>query len=77
MESQSVTYKSLEKNLGEGLSEVGKGIKGLPHVIIGSKNEDKPIFSPKKQKIIDKIKEWALIVIIVLVVIYSIWQIIF
>lgn len=78
IEQSSLSYKSLEKNLQSGFSELGSQIGSIPHLMIPTpgdkKLSDKPndsLFNEKEQKLMKKGKKWILIIGVLIIVGYA------
>jgi len=76
-----IPYKPIVENLQEGLSEFRGSMEGMPHLIIGKKDSDKPnnqqsnVFNEKEQKTIQNIKKWVLVAGVLIVVGYGLYRI--
>ncbi len=75
IQGQGIGYRNITENLQSGMNDFNQGMKNIPHLIIGKNKEQnkdqKPIFNDKEQFLVDKLKKWALIVAIILVVGYA------
>lgn len=73
-------YKEIGQNLEEGMKGLGNQIRSMPHLVIGKENTNpaepkKPIFNEKESKVVDNIKKWGLILIVLIIIVYSIYRI--
>lgn len=86
-----IEYKPIEKNLEEGMGQLGGQIRSMPHIVIGKKEppnppsqpiqpnqnpSEKPFFSAEESKIIDYIKRIGIIIAVVAIIGYSAYRLI-
>jgi hypothetical protein len=79
LESKPINYKPLGENLQEGMKDLNSGIRGIPHIVIGKKDEnttENSLFSKKEALWIEKIKKWGLVLIVSVIIIYAVIRII-
>ena len=56
---------------------LGNQINSLPHIKIGvdENRQDRPLFNPKEQDVLDKVKKYALIIVVAVIVCYAVYRI--
>lgn len=78
-----IQTKGLTENLQEGMKDLNKALRGMPHITLGKdlskellKTQDNPLFNEKEQKTMSKLKKWGLIGCIILILGYAVYSII-
>lgn len=77
--NETIKYKDISENLEGGMKDLNKALREMPHIIVGNKKDNipsAPIFNEKEQKVINQIKKWALILVVLLVIGYASYKIV-